>query len=344
MEVHFKGEQSEKKILPGGGPQGTILGMFLFLILINAAGFKEQIKNTGQIITQKGVNKRKPIEKIHMKFIDDMTIAESIFLNEKLMNNPQPVQPFRLHETTGQFLPKENCQTQTMLDEIVAYTHEHQMKINNDKTKAILFNNATKNDFHPTLTLDGGETQLELVEEIKLLGVRVRSDLSWKSNTDSMCQGAYSRLWLLRRLKPLGASVDELLDIYDKQIRCMVEYASPVWTANLTQAENHQIERVQKAAFAIIFGDSYNSYENALKYLRRTTLCSRRSGINLKFAKKCLKSEKYQNWFCEYSISDQASKTRSAKDDFLLMPVQARTKGFIKSPISYLTGLLNDEN
>ena len=136
MEVHFKGEQSEQKILPGGGPQGTILGMFLFLILINAAGFKDQIKNTGQIITQKGVNKRKLIEKIHMKFIDDMTIADSIFLNEKLMNNPQPVQPFRLHETTGQFLPKENCQTQTMLDEIVGYTQEHQMK--QDKTKAIL--------------------------------------------------------------------------------------------------------------------------------------------------------------------------------------------------------------
>ena len=32
MEVHFKGEKSEKKKLPGGGPQGTILGMFLFLI------------------------------------------------------------------------------------------------------------------------------------------------------------------------------------------------------------------------------------------------------------------------------------------------------------------------
>ena len=64
-----------------------------------------------------------------------------------------------------------------------------------DKTEAILFNNAIKNDFHPTLTLDG-ETQIELVEEIKLLGVKVRSGLSWKSNTDSMCQGAYSRLWL----------------------------------------------------------------------------------------------------------------------------------------------------
>ena len=53
MEVHFKGEQSEQKILPGGGPQGTILGMFLFLIFINGAGFKDNVKKTGEKNNQK---------------------------------------------------------------------------------------------------------------------------------------------------------------------------------------------------------------------------------------------------------------------------------------------------
>ena len=45
MEVHFIGETSERERLPGGCPQGIIIGMFLFLILINAAGFQEKIKN-----------------------------------------------------------------------------------------------------------------------------------------------------------------------------------------------------------------------------------------------------------------------------------------------------------
>ena len=36
-----------------------------------------------------------------------------------------------------------------------------------------------------------------------------------------------------------GASVEELLDVDDKQIRCIVEYASPVWTCGLTQAEEN---------------------------------------------------------------------------------------------------------
>ena len=78
MEVFFKGEKSGRKKLPGGGPQGTVLGMFLFLILINAAGFQENIKSMGEIITNPAINKRQPLQKIHMKWIDDMTAAESI--------------------------------------------------------------------------------------------------------------------------------------------------------------------------------------------------------------------------------------------------------------------------
>ena len=38
--------------MPGGGPQGTILGLFLFLIQINDAGFPKEVKELGKIITQ----------------------------------------------------------------------------------------------------------------------------------------------------------------------------------------------------------------------------------------------------------------------------------------------------
>ena len=45
MMVRFKGKQSNVKSLPGGGPQGTLLGLFLFLILINEVGFEGQVNN-----------------------------------------------------------------------------------------------------------------------------------------------------------------------------------------------------------------------------------------------------------------------------------------------------------
>ena len=42
LEVHYKGEKSGRKDMPGGSPQGTILGLFLFLVQINEAGFEKE--------------------------------------------------------------------------------------------------------------------------------------------------------------------------------------------------------------------------------------------------------------------------------------------------------------
>ena len=71
-------------------------------------------------------------------------------------------------------------------------------------------------------------------------------------------------MWLIKRLKIFGASQNELLDVYCKQIRSILEYAVPVWHSGLTVDNCRDIERVQKAALAIILGKEYTSYENSL--------------------------------------------------------------------------------
>ena len=134
--------------------------------------------------------------------------------------------------------------------------------------------------------------------------------------------------------------MDELLDVYEKQIRSILEFASPVWTSGLSNDEINQIERVQKAAFSIILAERYRNYEHALRVLDRDKLSERRTGINLKFAQKAFKSAKYNHWFCESNPTYQQEKTRSAIPD--LVPVQARTNAFAKSPIAYLTNLMNE--
>ena len=99
--------------------------------------------------------------------------------------------------------------------------------------------------------MDNGDT-LEVVEELKLLGVILTSNLSWHAQADYMCQRAYSRIWMLRRLKPLGANQEELIDVYITQIRCLLEFAVAVWNSGLTKGQVSQIERVQKCALAVI--------------------------------------------------------------------------------------------
>ena len=45
MVVIYKGSQSSVKQLPGGGPQGTLLALLLFLVLVNDVGFVNQWNN-----------------------------------------------------------------------------------------------------------------------------------------------------------------------------------------------------------------------------------------------------------------------------------------------------------
>ena len=78
---------TKSRKLPGGGPQGTVLGMFLFIVLINLIGFKDQVKEVGKIVS-KPLNKRKSMKNIHLKFVDDMTVAESVNLKKQLIANP----------------------------------------------------------------------------------------------------------------------------------------------------------------------------------------------------------------------------------------------------------------
>ena len=84
----------------------------------------------------------------------------------------------------------------------------------------------------------------------------------------------------------MGANDDELLDVYCKQIRSVLEYAAVVWHPGLTAANSSSIERVQNACLAIILGQRYISYTNALQVASLDRLNTRREALFLKFARK----------------------------------------------------------
>ena len=152
---------------------------------------------------------------------------------------------------------------------------------------------------------------------------------------------------MLRRLKGLGASSTEMLDVFHTQIRCVLELAVAVWEPALTKAQSKQLERVQKCALYIIMGDDYINYDNAVNYLGSEKLSDRRSNLCLSFALKCEKNPKYRNWF---ALSEPAeaplSNTRSDKESkrTKYKPVATRTDRYMDSPIPYLTEILNNHH
>ena len=63
--------------MPGRGPQGTVLGMFLFIVLTNSVSFEMQERNIGEKLTG-AHNAHKVIKNMHAKYEDDLAIAEAL--------------------------------------------------------------------------------------------------------------------------------------------------------------------------------------------------------------------------------------------------------------------------
>ena len=189
------------------GPQGPEI-----LVLINDLGFEGQINNTGEIITSR--KNLKKVNEIHLKYVDDLTMAESINLGSQLV-------PTR----SGLTLPLNNSRLKKQLLKTENYAKDNDMKLNHQKSKVMFFNPCTSVDFTPDLRLE--KNPLEVVEKLKILGVIIQSDLKWKLNTEYIVRKANSRLWVLRRLKNLGASINDLIDVYQKQVRSVMELAVP---------------------------------------------------------------------------------------------------------------------
>ena len=177
----------------------------------------------------------------------------------------------------------------------------------------------------------------DLVEETKLLGVVVSSNLSWHSNTEYIAKRCNNKLWVLRRLKKLGASHSDLLDVFYKQVRSIAEFGVPVWNSALTGIDIAKLERIQKTALHIILGENYRSYSSALKTLGVKKLSERRKQLCLKFAIKAEKHPKFSKWF---KPNKRKTTTRQLQPKYC--EVFVKKNRFKKSSICYMTKILNN--
>ena len=339
LVVIFQGATSKSKEMPGGGPQGTVLGMFLFLILINKAGFTNQSKKLGEKLTT-AASKREEISTMHAKYVDDMTAAQAVNLKTDLQTDDQRMweKPPMKRDRFEQFLPEEKNLVQKQMKDVSKYALENEMKLNKDKTKVMLFNSARQSDFMPIIEVDG--QNIEVVEDFKLLGVMISSDLKWQANTEYITKKAYSRLWMIRRLKNLGLNISSLVKVFTTQVRSVLEFGAVTWHPMLTIENSKSIERVQKSALATILSPYYKNYDEALAQTKLERLDKRREKLSLSFAKKAAKHPQHSSWFMKLEQNTQF-QTRSFKPPY--KTVQGRTQRLLKSPVPYFTTLLNTE-
>ena len=270
------------------------------------------------------------------KYVDDLSLLEAIQLRSTLVPAPLVAHgPNNYREQSGLVLPPEYSVLQHQLHDLLSFTNKNKMKINMKKTKVIPFNPFPKYGFLPQLSFPG-EAPLEVIDETKLLRVTLSSDLTWTAHTKDITNRSLRKLWVLIRFKALGATREQLLMVYILRIRSTLEFACPVFHSSLTKDQSNKIEMIQKKAFAIILGQHYQSYENALDTLNQDRLDIRRDSICLNFALKCTKSSQHYSMF---PINTNFRENMRYVKKFL--EPSCRTSRHFKSPIPYMTRLLN---
>ena len=277
MIVKWHGLTSSTRDLPGGGPQGCTFGLL------------EYKSNSNNNVDHVPLHMR-------FKFVDDLSVLEKLSLILIGLSSYN----FRNHVasdigTHQKYLPNINIQSQNYLDQIQTWTETNKMKLNVDKSKVMIFNFTEDYQFATRLYIE--DVLMETINQTKLLGTIVQSDLKWSENTTLIVKKGYQRMLILQKLYAFNIPDEDLVQIYILYIRSILEQNCQVWHYSITNEEKSDLERVQKVATKIILQERYTNYDQALKHLNLDYLTARRDKLCLKFATKCLKHEKTKDMF-----------------------------------------------
>ena len=210
--------------------------------------------------------------------------------------DPAFIGPLNFHERCGLVLPPDKSILQHKLADIQEFTQRNMMMVNKKKTMVMPFNFTHNYDFIPWLNFPG-EEPLKIIYETKLLGVTIRSDLTFSSHVTEITKKVTKNMWLLLRFRDMGASREQLLMLWQQKGRSILEFASPVFFSRLTLEQSKEIEDCQRKAFAIILQADFHSYNRALERLEQDRLSVRRTAAAIKFGEKCLLNPKHADMF-----------------------------------------------
>ena len=317
MKVKWNGGLSSLRSLPGGGPQGGLLGILEFL-------------------SQSDDNTRFLCDRDKYKFIDDLSILEiiNLLLCGLTSYNVEQHVPSDIG-TNMSFIPPENLKTQQYLQNISDWTDQKQMLLNTKKTNYMVFNFSKTKQFNTRLHIN--DNPIDQISQTKLLGVTISDNLKWHANTKDLVQRCYKRMTILRNLYSFQIPIADLVNIYCLYIRSVAEQSSVVWSSAITNGESLELERVQKVALRIILKDDYLSYEHALKATNLQTLSDRRRMLLKRFAIKCTKNERTVDMF------PLKENRRNLRKKEVYQVTRARTDRLAYSAIPAMQRILNSE-
>ena len=208
------------------------------------------------------------------------------------------------------------------------------MIMNQNKSNHMVISKSS-DKFSTRLNINGAV--LERKEEICHLGVWLTESLCWEKHISEICKRAYPRVKMLSKLKYVGVSTEDLLELYCLHIRSLTEYCSTAFHSSLSLRLRNKLETIQKTCLRVILDVMYVDYTSALEMCALRTLHDRREKRSLSFALKSSIHKTNSSMFPLNPVQD----THSVRNHEKFLVNKARTESYRKSTIPYLQRRLN---
>lgn len=144
----------------------------------------------------------------------------------------------------------ELSNAQRYTDKVIQWSLENRVQLNTEKCKEMRISfTKFKQEFEPILI--NGDT-LEVVENVKLLGLNISSNLTWNIHINEIVKKASKRLYFLIQLKRANVARTDLGLFYSSCIRSIMDYAVPVFHYSLPIYLMPELEHVRKRAMSVM--------------------------------------------------------------------------------------------
>ena len=236
---------------------------------------------------------------------------------------------------------------EALLKVVDDFAKETGMSLNKSKTAALVIDFAREGNkviFPPgSLCFANGET-ISRQDNIKLLGMRIDSDLSHSSFVTDRRNAGMKCLWFLRRLRQHCPREDVIRKAYISYVRPVLEYAIPAVFTALDTCQFEKLEKVQKEATRIILGsqkwptqENYIDYQTRLQLTKLEDLETRWRNQFEKVGKKWKSDSRFKSYFKPNIPCHQMSLRQR---NVYIVP-KARTDRLKKSAVAQAIELAN---
>ena len=260
------------------------------------------------------------------KYVDDNIICEKLnFGREEIVVG-----------LAGRRKLRQAISSQNAFISITAAAMKKGMKVNESKTNLLCVSDSLN---FKTLTYieDTNGDRIDCVESMRVLGFYLSDRTGVAEHVKQTVKKMRQRYWVLYHLRALGFNEDELLRVYMSNILPIADYCCPAYHSLMSDIQDQELENAQIGALRQIYG-----YGLSARKLREKaslqTLRNRRVELTDKFARKCLSSERFKDWFPLKSGRASSRHPETYEEEF------AKCDRLKNSPLFYMRRRLNGKD